>query len=447
MNIDTVSKFLAANRTRPLLMCITLLLLAIVFSRVHFNQDMTSTSRHTLQTQSVSTLSLLKGRVDAEVFINPQDQQRVAIEALLLKYQNSSADFNFMFTDPALDPTRMRELDIAPGGEIFFHHKQRTQRITQVSEQAVTLALQRLAREQPRIASFITGHGERATVANNNGDLSVFSSQLQEAGFKVETIDLNNATTALDADRGLLVIASPLHRFQPNETAIVLDYISRGGNLLWLTEPSSDDGLKALELELGIRRLAGVVVDLAAQKLQVERPDFAIVNHYAAHQATQGFSAVTLFPQATGLELEPNREWRAAALLQAGEQAWTETGALSGEVAFGDDEREVSGPFPLILALERQKSAKKQRVLISGDGDFIADAWIGNGGNRDLGNRLFNWTADDATMIAVEYPVAADSQLQLTRGATIALFALALLLLPGILFGAATRVWYQRHHG
>ncbi len=437
----------SANQfSRPTIIVATLILLAALGNRLYVDFDLTATERHTLLPQSVQTLNSLKGSVDAEIFINPQDQQQGAVAELLQKYQNSKPDLHFVFTDPALDPSRIRKLNIAPGGEIFFSHKGRTQRISQVSEQAVTMALQRLTRNAPRVASFVTGHGERQLQSRNNADIGVFAAQLRESGFETQEINLTTATN-LDVDDGLLIIASPLQRYLPAESATVLDYISRGGNLIWLTEPSSEDGLKAIEYELGVHRLPGVVIDMAAQNLQVDRPDFAIVNQYSPHTATSGFSSVTLFPQASGLQLQPNREWRAAALAQAGEQAWTETGSLNGEVAFGDDEREVSGPFPLIIALERERNGKTQKVLISGDGDFIADAWIGNGGNRDLGNRIFNWSIDDDELIQVQYPEKPDQTLKLPPIAIVSLFLLALILLPGALLGSATKIWFQRRHG
>ena len=446
LNILVHGKFKMNYLLRPFLIVLLFIVAALLGNRLFVEHDMTNTQRNTLLPQTLQTLQSLPHPVTAEVFINPQDQQREAIATLLDKYQAGKSDFTFSFTDPALDPSRMRSLGIAPGGEIFFTSADRTQRISEVSEQAVTMALQRLARESPRVAAFVTGHGERHIEARNNADISTFATQLRESGFNTQTIRLTDPAE-LDPQSDLLVIASPLQRFLPAETAMLLDYLSQGGNMVWLTEPFSDDGLKAIEFELGVRRLPGVVVDLAAQKLQVDRPDFAIANNYSQHLATQGFSSVTLFPQAAGLELQANREWRAAALVQAGEQAWTETGSLSGEVAFGDDNREISGPFPLILALERQRNGKTQKVLISGDGDFIADAWIDNGGNRDLGNRLFNWGADDNNLISVQYPTTPKQKLELTPLTTVSLFLFALIALPGGLFGAATRVWFQRRHG
>lgn len=133
--------------------------------------------------------------------------------------------------------------------------------------------------------------------------------------------------------------------------------------------------------------------------------------------------------------------------MEAGEQAWTETGALSGEIKFGDDEREVAGPMPMALSLERARNNRQQRVIVVGDGDFIADAWIGNGGNRDLGNRLFNWLVDDTELLQLEHPVATDAKLEISRNGVLAISLLALFLLPAALFSNATRVWYRRRHG
>jgi len=407
---------------------------------------MTANAQHTLKPQSVDTLSLLAAPLDVEVFINPKDPQVETVVALFDKYRTHKTDINITFTDPALDPQRMRKLDVAPGGEIFIRYLNRTQRLTQLSEQSLTSAMQKLARTDSHTVLFTSGHGERSIESKSNADLGIFAQQLKDSGFTVASINLSEQSS-LDHNNGTLVIAGPLQRFLANEVALLLDYISRGGNLIWLTEPASDDGLKPLAIELGIERLPGVVIDMAAQQLDVERPDFAVATSYFRHQATEGFSAVTLFPQSAGLSVDPDREWQVTPLVQSGEQAWTETGALTGKVEFGDDQREVRGPVPLVFAMERDKNNKQQRVVVAGDGDFLADAWIANGGNRDLGNRLLNWGVADTAMIGITAPPTQDVQLNLSRAGTLGLIAVAFLLLPGLMFSAATGVWYRRHHG
>ena len=464
--LNRIRQFFTHTQVTRAALIITITAFILLLGNRHYLQtDLTATGRHTLLPQSVQVLNLFtgvndpaasaekgdppgsaSGTVNAQVYISPNDEQRIQIDRLLQKYARQNVNFNIEFIDPALNPADTRALNIAPGGEIIFRHNDKTQRISQISEVAVTAALQRLARDKTRVATFISGHGERSAVSQNGGDLGLISSQLVSSGFSVETIELANQQE-LAVDDGLLVIASPIHRYHAGETAMLLDYLSRGGNLLWLTEPAIDDGLKAIALELGIRRLPGVVVDLATQNLSVNRPDFAIAKTYSPHEATTGLASVTLFPQATGLDVQPNREWTAAALVQAGEQAWTETGALSGDIAFDEDSPEVAGPFPLIIALERHKAGRSQRVIVSGDGDFLADAWIGNGGNRDLASRLFNWATDDAEMINVSYPRKPDAQISLTPSRVLALALFSLMLLPGLMFAGATRVWYTRKHG
>ena len=434
----------AVVRTTLIVLCFALA--CALGNRLYARKDMTASAQHTLTPQSVETLALLTTPMDVEVFINPKDPQVEAVAALFDKYRTHKTDINITFNDPALDPQRMRKLDVAPGGEIFMRYQNRTQRLTQISEKSLTSAMQKLARTDSYKVLFTTGHGERSTASNTNADLGNFAQQLKDSGFTVGNINLSEQNS-VDSNSGTLVIAGPLHKFLANEVVLLLDYISRGGNLIWLTEPASDDGLKPLAIELGIERLPGVVIDLAAQQLKVERPDFAVATSYFRHQATDGFSDVTLFPQSAGLSVDPNREWQVTPLVQSGEQAWTETGALSGKVEFGDDQREIRGPLPLVFALERNKNNKQQRVVVAGDGDFLTDTWIANGGNRELGNRLFNWSVADTAMIGITAPAEPATQLNLSRAGTLGLVAVAFLLLPGLMFSAATGVWYRRQHG
>ena len=440
------SFFISPAFLRTALIVLCFVLVCTLGNRLYTRIDITSGAIHTLKPHTIATLNALQGPVEAEVFINPLDGQNQSISELFKKYQSHKTDLNLTFTDPALDPQKMRTLGVASGGEIFLHYKNRTSRLSQLSEYSLTLAFQRLVRKGNQKLLFTEGHGERSINGTTNADLGLFAQQLKDSGLEIDTINLSTLNS-IDTNIGTIVIAGPIQRFLGNEVALLLDFISRGGNLVWLTEPASNDGLKAVELELGIQRLPGVVIDLAAQELPVERPDFAIANNYSKHQATDGFDAVTLFPQATGLNVLTDREWRAAALVQAGDQAWTESGALTGKVEFGDDQSEIQGPFPLILALERERSNKQQRVIVAGDGDFLADAWIGNGGNRELANRLFNWSVADTEMLGIDAPQASDTQLNMTRTSKFVLAGVALLLLPGLMFSAATSVWYRRQHG
>lgn len=429
---------------RPLLAIAAALVIGVLVARHPFIADLTADGRHSLMPQTIDVLNQLDAPLTAEAFIGPTDPVAGELTQLLRRYQRASKHIQYRFTDPATDPARSRELKIQAGGELILSYQGRRQRLTDVSQQELTLAMQRLLRTSTRTVAFVTGHAERAIDGETAADLTAFASHLRDIGYQLTTIQLGDE---IDDDLSTLVIAGPMQRYLPGEVANLLGYISRGGNLLWLTEPGSDDGLTALEYELGINRTAGVVVDLAAQSLQVERPDFALAAHYSADSITRGFDSVTLFPQAVAIDLPQLREWRATPVVQTGEQAWTETGPISGTVQHGDDEHEISGPLTLVMALQRNVGDVLQRVVVAGDGDFLADAWIGNGGNRDLGARLFNWTTDDQHLLSISYPVPADRELVISSQSILALSALALVLLPVSLLSTATAIWYRRRRG
>ena len=190
--------------TRAALIVTIAAFIMLLGNRHYLQTDLTATSRHTLLPQSIQVLSLFdspgtttsgagvnpdhSSAIEVEVYISPNDEQRSLIERLLQKYARHNPDFSIEFIDPALNPTETRALNIAPGGEIIFRYHERTQRITQISETAITTALQRLAREKTRIASFVTGHGERSVSSQNGGDIGIISSQLASAGFVIKIL-------------------------------------------------------------------------------------------------------------------------------------------------------------------------------------------------------------------------------------------------------------------
>ena len=50
-------------------------------------------------------------------------------------------------------------------------------------------------------------------------------------------------------------------------------------------------------------------------------------------------------------------------------------------------------------------------------------------------------------MINIDYPQKPDAQIDLSAAKVVVLALFGLLLLPGLMFGGATRVWYTRKHG
>jgi hypothetical protein len=56
---------------------------------------------------------------------------------------------------------------------------------------------------------------------------------------------------------------------------------------------------------------------------------------------------------------------------------------------------------------------KSQRVVMVGDGDFLSNTYLGNGGNRELGIRLVEWACANDSLVEVTSVPAPDRELAL----------------------------------
>jgi len=67
-----------------------------------------------------------------------------------------------------------------------------------------------------------------------------------------------------------------------------------------------------------------------------------------------------------------------------------------------DEKKDIRGPINVAVALERKYGKKGQRVVIVGNGNFLSNTFISNGGNLDLGVNMVNWLAGDDSLITIQ---------------------------------------------
>jgi hypothetical protein len=421
-------------------------LLAWLTSTWRYEADWTATGRNTLSQSSREVVRLLEGPVQATAFVPEDPLQREGIRDLVDRYRRAGAPVELRFVNPETNPGLARELGIRGGGEVILRHEGREQRLQRLSEQSVTNALARLARSEPRWIVFLTGHGERDPNAEGNADLDRFAGRLREAGLRVQTHRLATMPHIPD-NTDLVVISSPQSAYLPGERALVRQYVRDGGHLLWLTEPDGGAGLEGLASDLGLRVRPGVVVDPAASRYGAERPDFTVVGRYGGHPVTEGLDRVTLFPQAAALESGDGQGWRHTDLLLTRDASWLETGPIEGGVERGDAPGEPSGPLSVGIAGTRGAAGGEgQRIAVIGDGDFLSNAYLGNGGNLDLGMRLMHWLVGEDERVQIAPTRPGDIELDLSETA-LAIVGLGFLVgLPGGLLAVAGWIAWRRRH-
>ncbi|HEX7770333.1 MAG TPA: DUF4350 domain-containing protein, partial [Dokdonella sp.] len=414
--------------------------------------DWSHARRASLGDASLTLLATLDGPVEVTSYARRQGGLRALISEFVARYRRAKPDIMLDFVDPDADPEAMRGAGVNVDGELELRYRGRSERLKVLSEAEFSGALLRLSRPGERIVAFLEGEGERQPLGQANADLGQFVGALAARGLRAVPLPLAHAGT-VPQNTDLVVVADPQVAVPPAVVAELVDYLDRGGSLLWLAEPDANAGLDALADALGLRILPGTVVDAGGQAFGLTDPSFVAVSSYPDHAITRDFALTTLYPQAAAIAHVAGSRWAAAPLLRSSERSWNETGHIPkpGEpadtVRHDADADELAGPLDLGFALSRvspRPDRREQRVIVLGDGDFLSNSFLGNGGNRAFGQRAFDWLLGDDAQILVPDRSAPDRELRLSQRA-LGLIALGfLVLLPLLLVAAGTLVWWRR---
>jgi ABC-type uncharacterized transport system involved in gliding motility auxiliary subunit len=490
-------------------------LIAWLSIRYEIQADWTVNNRHTLSEASKKILAELTEPIKITVYVTKDNELRTAVRELIARYQRQADNITLHFVDPFYAPNEARQQDIQNKGEVRIQYKDRTEHLQFLSEQELTSALQRLLRPS-RLAVFLEGHGERSPTKSENHDLGEWAKALKNIGVNVQTLNFGEVP-AVPTDADVLVIASARNKFLPGEITLIADYIDKGGNLLWLIDPTTPlHSLEIIAKKLGLTIQPGIIVDPISQ-LFVNNPAVVSITTtgYGEHPVTSRIEkkVLTLFPHASGLIVVPPEDegWEEMALLTTNQQTWSET-ETEGTVEF-NEETDIKGPLNIAFALVRDKlefaddsethddseehqedevesndaktendtqnsvadtestendakieneiqdsvadiemddahvhddTYKEQRLIVVGDGDFLSNAFLGYGGNLDIGLKMINWLATDDTLIDIPSKTAVDLDLELSSSAVILLGGIFLFILPLGLISMGISVWLWR---
>lgn len=486
ISAQLIRKFRWQNRLFYLLFSLVIILAAMLSEKYQVVSDWTQNRQNSLNEKTLALLQLLQEPIRITSYTADKRIKKV-VKRLISRYQQVYPHIQLTFIDPALNPQKTRQLGIRVEGELIIEIGERSEHLTELDESQLSNSILRLARQAKRRIYFVAGHGERRFNGQANFDLAHFSQQLQKQGFELSSIKLSEVS-GIDPSNDVLVIAGPQVDYLAGEVEILLNMIERGTNLLWLLDPLKDShsnqyllGLEPLAERLGIELSEGVVVDTTTRTLQLERPDYAIIGDYVDHPITQSMQNLTLFPQAVALdpmlperevsesERKSSKQFSFDAFLLTIEQSWTETSEVKGTIHYDADEDTLG---PLIIGVTQTRliggeeeeengvqitpeldqenatspadmlsNARKQRVVIVGDGDFLSNAFVGNGGNLELGLNIFNWLSRDEQLISIPVREKLDGQLNLSERQLMVIGFGFFLVLP-LLF-ISTGLWIR----
>ncbi len=314
-------------------------------------------------------------------------------------------------------------------------------------ETETAAALKRLTTKLPKIG-FLEGQLERSIDKTGDRDYKQLTNQthfryaLVNQGFDVANISLKDGDSIPDV--AALVIADPKTDFDTITLARLRQYITRGGNLLIAGEPGKQSVLNPLLRPLGVSIMDGILV----QKSKDNAPDLvlpSLTETAAALSPTLRMafedSIRVSMPGVAGLSYDNTGGFEVRPLLMTdGKLTWIKKGKLtvdSADVVFdpaGGDEKAV---VPTALALTRKINGKEQRIVVTGDGDFMSNTelrrWNVKTANFYFNTALFGWFSYGQFPIDAARPKPTDTHLNITLSGVTRLKYLFLAILPGLL--------------
>ena len=428
-----------------LLLAAAVVLLALLARDYHKSWDVTQNARSTLSRASLDTLRQLKGPVSVTAYISQRDARlgdlRAAIQNFFTRYQRAKPDLTLKFIDAREQPKLAAAAGIQIDGEMVVEYGKRSEHLSTLNEQEVTNLLLRLARSSERQVMALDGHGERRLDGKANHDLGDFGRQLASRGFRVNSVNLALAQE-VPANASVLLIANPQVDLQEAEVAKLKRFVDRGGNLFWLIDQEPLHGLQALVEMLGLVLAPGVVVDPTAVQFNAA-PTMAVATAYGDHPITREFRMNAVFPFARQVGTVESGDWKALPLIEVAPRGWIETGALDQNIVF-DKKRDTPGPVTIGVALEREVEDRRQRIVAIGSGHFLANTYLGNGGNLELGLHIVNWLAGDDKLVSIAPRVTVDPGLNLSRASLMLMAFGFLAVIPLASCAAGAYLWWRR---
>ena len=442
-------RLLAQNGLFVVLLVTLAMLLAYLAREYRTEWDVTRSGRNTLSAATLEALGQLEGPLRITAYAVTVDASGAnvhkRIEDRLRAFQRAKADITLTFVDPREQPKLAEAAGLRTPNELVIEYRKRTEHlaVADFNEQEFVNLLMRLARGADSLLLWLDGHGERRWNGGANHDLGDFGSHLQQRGFRMNSINLAVAQD-VPANAAALVIASPQADLVPAEVEKIKRYLDGGGNLLWLLDPEPLRGLQPIAEVLGLVLTDGTIVDFEV-KPRSGPPVFAIgaAANYGRHPITNGFRMNTLFPHARQIGAVDNGDWRTTPLVDVAPRGWVEAGKLDQNVSF-DKSRDIPGPVPVAQAFERTVGDRQQRVVVVGSGQFLANSFLGNGGNLDFGVNVVNWLTGAERMISIQPRPAVDASLELDQ---VSLYLIAFTFLLGLPLAFAVTgavIWWRR---
>jgi ABC-type uncharacterized transport system involved in gliding motility auxiliary subunit len=411
--------------------------------------DLTEDKQNSLASVTLDTLNALPESVQATAFFTTQTPSDTARKLLENFKNHSNGKFTYSFIDPDQNPLAANQAGITGDGKIYLQMGSHHEIVALAAEQDLTSGLVRLMNPGQKTIYFLTGHGERDINTAGNSAYTAAKTALEAKNYTVQGLNLI-ATNKIPSDAAVIVVAGPTKPISAAEQTLLQDYVSKGGALVVMEEPTpltqfgnSPDPLAAyLAANWGISFDNDIVIDT-----NTSQPLYAVAATYGTHPITEKLQGlVSFFPSARSLSIGSNLTNKPTALIATASSAWGEIDFASlqanGQVSFNSS---IDFAGPLTLAYAVSDTTSNSHIVVFGDSDFATDAFFGQYANGDMFINAIDWSAGQAQLLNLNSPTAISRTLVLPSSFWLLVMAIFfLLILPGLVIAGGVVSWLIR---
>ncbi len=368
-------------------------------------------------------------------------------EAIKKRVDLSSENYRFV-----------RVLERDNGRKTFLRVYDDMQRVPLESE--ISAAIKRLVMDELPVVGFVSGHGERNS--NSTQDRG-YKTITQEKAFRYSMINQGFDFKELDLSKpvpeniNILIIAEPRQAYNEQELSNLHAYIASGRNMMLAGEPGQEAIFNRIAAPLGVSLEPGVLV----KKQEALQPDLLTLK---PTQAGEDFSyylkpmarreeVVTLLGTA-GILVSPQSPFQSKVIFVSDTTGtWNELENLNFidsrpvlNIAAGERE----GSRPTVVALSRKVGKKEQKILVTGDADWISNSELFikrnqvNASNFSLVSAAFSWLSDGEVPVDMRLPDSIDKSLRIGESSWTYFELLIKYLIPLSMLSVGLIIWIRR---
>ncbi len=435
----------------------------LLVSKLDIQIDMTSDGKYSLSEQTVELLENLNTDITI-YYLVASGEEYSYFDKLFTKYDDYSDKVTLEYKDPVLHPKFAAQyVEDEVTAQSFLVVNEKTGRAKYVPyadlivyefdyssynyaltgldvEGQLDAAIQYVSNENPPKLYAVTGHGEVDVTAT-------MKERLEKGNVTVEEVQLITLDV-IPEDCDILFLYQPETDYTEEEAAMVIDYLTAGGNALinvnYIT-PELPNFYQILT-EYGVIVEDGLVLEASSSNYVNQRP-YQILPSVYTSEITDSVrnKKYVLVPYASGMTLrEDMRDTISATnLLSSSDTSYIK--ALDDET-LEKQEGDKEGSFYLGLQLTEEVNGGETRIALFSGWMFFDDSLIGDEryGNGDILMNTINTFADQENAVSVAAMSLAEETVTLTSAQANQTAIIVAVLIPLLIIGIGVYVVVSR---